>query len=395
MHYHIASCFSSFSLHFFFNVLSESTWLDYIFIYICPLVFYGVHKVKMASVFHNLLSQPQFDSLDFADVRLLTKNEKVEIIKCLDAALSSFLSEINFSHCFSPSDSKLRDDLWSWSRENLIGVCICDDKVLNGILDEAAAIVEYYYPLAHHDTRLQMAIGLAAGLTADDGVTPAASRKAFASFHYQLWCGVPDSGRDEWSTMYLKFIRSFARHFGANDPRMGTIGANGWASFAEASFMEDSLAKALPPHFSQAQPGMDDHGYCPNGFAYFFRSLTGLSSPLMIGLFKPSLDLEVPLEYWITSVVPLTTFINLINDLLSFPKEILAGEAHNYMSLQTQAKRQSGHVSAFPQEGNSDARWTFRDTVCETMDLLCDAIGSLDKAFIQFHRFVELLLIRM
>lgn len=186
----------------------------------------------MASVFHNLLSQPQFDSLDFADVRSLTKHDKAEIIKCLDTALSSFLSEINFSHCISPTDSKLRDDLWSWSKENLTRVCICDDKVLNGILDEAAAIAEYYYPLAHHDTRLQMAIGLAAGLTADDGVTPAASRKAFASFHYHLWCGVSDSGRDEWSTMYLKVIRNFARHFGGNDPRMGTIGANGWAGFA-------------------------------------------------------------------------------------------------------------------------------------------------------------------
>lgn len=154
--------------------------------------------MKMASVFHNLLSQPQFDILSFADVRPLAKHEKAEIIKCLDAALSSFLSEINFSHCFSPSDSKLRDDLSSWSKENLKKVCICDDKVLNEILDEAAAIVEYYYPHAHHDTRLQMAIGLAAGLTADDGVTPTASRKAFASFHYQLWRGVSDSGRDEW-----------------------------------------------------------------------------------------------------------------------------------------------------------------------------------------------------
>lgn len=350
----------------------------------------------MASVFHNLLSQPQFDSLDFSDVRLLTGHDKADMIKCLDAALLSFLSEINFSHHSAQSDSKLRDDLLSWSRDNLTGVCICKDEVLNGILDEAAAIVEYYYPHAHHDTRLQMAMGLAAGLTADDGVTPATSRKAFANFHYRLWCGVPDSGRDKWSTMYLSVIRNFARHFGASDPRMGTIGANGWASFAEASFMEDGLAKALPPHFSQAQPGMDDHGCCPEGFAYFFRSLTGLSGPLMLGMFKPAKDQQVPLEYWITSVVPLTTFINLINDLLSFPKEMLAGEAHNYMSLQTQAKRQSCHLSAFPQEGNSDARWTFRDTVCETMDLLCDAIRSLDKAFIQFHRFVEeLLLIRM
>jgi hypothetical protein len=343
----------------------------------------------MASVFHSLLSQPQFDSLDFADVRLLTEHEKVEAIKCLDAALSSLLSKINFHHRFSPSDSKLRDDLWSWSRENLTDVCICKDEILNGILDEAAAIVEYCYPHAHHDTRLQMAIGLAAGLTADDGVTPASSRKAFANFHYSLWCGVPDFERDKWSTMYLNVIRNFARHFGAKDPRMGTIGANGWASFAEASFMEDNLAKALPPHLSQVQPGMDAHGCCPDGFAYFFRSLTGLSGPLMLGIFKPGEELEVPLEYWITSVVPLTTFINLINDLLSFPKEILAGEAHNYMSLQTQAKRQSGHLSAFSQEGSSNVPWTFRDTVYETMDLLYDAIGSLDRAFVQFHRFVE------
>lgn len=346
--------------------------------------------MNLASVFHSLLSQSQFDSLDFADVRLLTERDKSDVIKCLDAALLSFLSEINFSHSFSPSDAKLREDLRSWSRDNLVGVCICEDEVLDGILDEAAAIAEYYYPHAHHDTRLQMAIGMAAGLTADDGVTPAASRKGFASFHYDLWRGVPDSGRDEWSTMFLNVIRNFAQHFGASDPRMGTIGASGLAGFAEASFMEDSLAKALPPHLSQTQPGMEGHGCCPEGFAYFFRSLTGVSGPLMLGMFKLSKDIQVPLEYWITSVVPLTTFINLINDLLSFPKEMLVGEAHNYMSLQTQAKRQSRHLSAFAQQGNSDVRWTFRDTICETMDLLCGAIHSLDKAFIHFHRLVDL-----
>lgn len=124
------------------------------------------------------------------------------------------------------------------------------------------------------DTRLQMAVGLVVGLTVNDGVIPAVLKKAFASFHYQSWCGVSDSGRDERSTMYLSVIRNYARHFGGNDPRMGTIGDSGWASFAEASFMQDSLCKALPPHFSQTQPNMDGHGCCPNGSAYFFRSLT-------------------------------------------------------------------------------------------------------------------------
>ncbi|KAH6609557.1 hypothetical protein Trco_002903 [Trichoderma cornu-damae] len=340
----------------------------------------------MTSFFRALLAQPRFDSLNFADVGRLTEHEKAAALECMDAALAAFLSEIQFRHGFAKKDRELRDDLWSWSRENLAAVCVCEDKVLDRLLEDAADCVEYFFPCAHHDTRLQMAMGLAASLSIDDGVTSATSRKRLANFQYELWCGVPDSERDEWSKMYTKVIRNFVRYFGASDARMGTIGANGWANYVEASSLEESLSKSLPPHFSLVRPGTDGHGCCPDGFAYFFRILTGLPGPFILGMFKPSKDVQVPLEYWITSMAPLTTFINLINDLFSLPKELLAGETCNYMSLQTLARRQGGHPSAFPRQGDADTLWTFRDTICEAMDLLRDATGSLDRAFVQFHR---------
>ncbi len=334
--------------------------------------------------FQSFLSEPRFDAMDFSDVTTLGHEGKLAVMECMSHALVVFLEKIGFKYKPAPRDEPLRHDLWTWSAQNLAPLCVCDDQVLDRVLGQAVSCVEYYYPLSHHDSRLQMAIGLAVTIGADDNVTGPETRRRFDRFQYDLWQG--STKQDEWARMCAGFIKDFAEHFGAKDPRVGSLGANGWATFMEASFTEDTFAKKLPPHLSYVPPRTAAGGFSPSGFASFFRFLTGEPIPFMLGIFKPSREIEVPLEYWMTSIPNLVTYIDLINDLLSWPKEVMAEETYNYVSIQTLSHRRAKTTRITAGKPGSSGDWTFRDTICETMDTLYQATLELDWAFLQFAR---------
>ena len=338
--------------------------------------------------FKILLAESRFDPLNFSDVSLLSEDEQKAAIECFEELITVLLDEIAFRHCVPEQDGRLREDLSSWAEANLIGSCSCDREVLDAILEASLSCVESFYPLAQHDTRLQMAIAIAAGIVAEDGFASPDSDHIFSAFQYNLWCKDPNEEGDPWSMMYASVIKNFILHFGAIDRRVGTLGGNGLANFMEACHLENSFAKVLPPHLSYQPPGAKTNLCCPDGFAYFFRSMTGATVPCILGIFKPCREMEVPLEYWITSMVPLTTFINLTNDILSFSKEIRTGETSNYMSLQTRARRQGSYPSGFAGPQSIDSQWTFRDTIAETLDLVYQCTLSLDRAFVDFAEYV-------
>lgn len=89
----------------------------------------------------------------------------------------------------------------------------------------------------------------------------------------------------------------------------------------------------------------------------------------MVAAFKPSREVEFPYKYWMTSIPQLSTWICLVNDLITFAKETFAGEQYNYMTLQIQCKRQSGCQTRFPPNGKDDTveLRTFRDIILETI----------------------------
>lgn len=334
--------------------------------------------------FQSLLSEPRFEVLDFSDVTTLGHEHKLAVVECMNHALAVFLEKIEFKYKPAQKDEALRRDLWEWSTQNLLPVCACDSKVLDRVLDQAVSCAEYYYPLAHHDTRLEMAIGLGVTIAADDNVAGVASTKRFNRFQYDLWQGSTE--QDGWAKMYTGFVRRFVEHFGANDPRVGSLGASSWANYMEACFTEDIFAKNLPPHLAYVPPGATANRCCPSGFASYFRGLTGESIPFMVGIFKPCRETEVPLEYWLPSITSLMNYINLINDLLSWPKEVIAEESYNYMSLQTLSHRQAEKPRIVTGTSSNINGWTFRDTICETMDAVYQATQELDRAFVQFAR---------
>ena len=338
--------------------------------------------------FDTLCSEARFDALGFSDVTCLKPEEKQKAVDCMDVVLTAFLKEIGFQYCILEQDIQLRKDLSNWSRESLESVCRSDCSTLDAVLDAGASCVEYFFPLAHHDTKLPMGKAMVATIALDDNFSDPESKERLSRFEYDFWQGVQH--QDGWSKVYMDVIRDFVQHFGAKDHRLGTIGGHGLANYAEVCSIEDRFAAKLPPHLTYVPPGMKTNGCCPQGFASYFRNQSGIPEPVAMGIFKPSREVEVPLDFWITSMTDLTAFTNLTNDLLSYRKELLAGEDFNYISLQTQAKRQANIPSQFLSTHSSDGKWTVRDTICEALNDLYKAKHALDLAFVRFAEYGSL-----
>ena len=339
----------------------------------------------MGPKFDVLCSEARFDALGFSDVTCLKLEEKQLAVDCMDAALTAFLKEIGFQYCIIEKDTQLRKDLLTWSRESLESVCRSDSSILNATIEAGASCVEYFFPLAHHDTRLPMGKAMIATIAMDDNCSDPASKERLSRFQYDLWQGV--QSQDGWSKMYMDVVKDFVKHFGAKDHRLGTIAGNSLANYAEVCSVEDRYAAKLPPHLTYVPPGIKANGCCPQGFPSYFRHQSGIPEPVVMGIFKPSREIEVPLDFWITSMTHLINFTNMINDLLSYGKELLAGETFNYISLETQAKRQANVPSQFPSARSSDGRWTVRDTVCEVLNETYKAKDALDLAFVRFAEY--------
>ncbi|KAK5988004.1 hypothetical protein PT974_12140 [Cladobotryum mycophilum] len=337
--------------------------------------------------FTALLSQKQFDIFSFTDVTHLGTEEKIAVAKALDIVLLEFLRSINYQHPQRLPDRELRDQLWAWADANVKSIPGCKLSVIETILEVSASLTEWYYPLAELDTRLHVAKLTTAVLSGDDGQTGNSGR-SLNYFLYDILRGQKVQG--QWQNMFADVVKDMVEHYGAMDPRIGAFAASDVVLWVEAQPTENHFAATLPPHYSLIPAGKKTNGCCPDGFASIFREWTGASSGWIAPIFKPSRDTEVPYEYWITSLANLKVFLNLGNDLFSVPKEILQNDAYNYMGLATISKRQANTPSRFTcaDATHSVQGWTFRDTLCETMESIRDATLALDRAFVQFERYL-------
>ncbi|OQE21810.1 hypothetical protein PENSTE_c011G04901 [Penicillium steckii] len=231
-----------------------------------------------------------------------------------------------------------------------------------------------------------MAKGTALVITADSDFLPPHVKKSLPHSQMRIWQGLEPL--DEWSSRFFGHIREAAELFGSNDPALGTLSASGWMRHIDGWCLENKISDITTtiqsPCSSSAgserssQTDLSLFKACPvEDFPYYLRSITGTQIPYFVAIFKPTRGIEAPYPIWMSYVPALTTMINLGNDLLSFPKEVLAGETANYISLVTQMKRDAGYKSKFA----NDSLWTMRDSIQELFMRLVDSIRALDDGF--------------
>jgi hypothetical protein len=331
--------------------------------------------------FFAAISDGEFECLDFHDVNSLSDQEKGKTSEGIRKILYLLLEDLDYQHRVEPTDELLRYEIQDCSNEHLAPLFPDKEKVLHSILECSAECAEYFYPLCQHETKLIMAIITSIFVASDDNsiLNPEERRSlSYFSFnHYQI---LPEESR--WHTVLSKGLKMCAEYFGSQDPLIGSLTARSYCSFVDACAQETRLEHELPLHILDHGPSHLNSEDCSvEGFPDYFRSSSAAPLLYLVPIFKISRQKEVPAHFW-TSVIPaISKFINHMNDLLSCPKEVLAGESWNYLSMKTKTKRQAGRPTIF--KSKYSGLWTFRDTLYETISEMQRTTLALDKAFTQ------------
>lgn len=324
----------------------------------------------------KILCRAEFECLDYHNIKDVDFTGRQIIANTMVEFLYELLKGLNYQHLVPLQSSALRDRLRTWAKSQLSNT-INEHAIahMDALIHQAASIVEHCYPLASGDSSFTLAKCTVAIIAIDDFFMKDSSRKQLASFQLRYFTG--ELGGDSWSKMYADTITEYAKHFGSDDPVVGALGAMAWANFATANALEDRFALNPPVHFSLGKPSKGPNHRCPDRLPHYLRTHTGVSQPYALAIFKPSREDEVPLNLWIAAFPDLLDFINFVNDVLTFSKEVFDGETVTYISLLTKAKRENGQKSRFYHDGRL---WTVRDTLCEVSQQLTDITSTLDQA---------------
>ncbi|OQD76347.1 hypothetical protein PENDEC_c004G05662 [Penicillium decumbens] len=246
-------------------------------------------------------------------------------------------------------------------------------------MDICAESAECFYTACGYETKLVMAILTTVLVATDDNnVLDPDQRRSLSYFSFNHIQNLPQV--NGWCTALTKGLKMCTEYFGSQDPLVGSLAANNYMAFVDACAQELRLEHELPIHLGNHGLSHPSSEQCTvESFPNYFRDATGVALLYAVAIFKVSRNEEVPLRFW-TAVIPdLTRVITHINDLLSSPKEVMAGETWNYLAMKTQAKRQAGRPTNYKSKQNE--LWTFRDTLCETLEETQRTALALDQAF--------------
>lgn len=334
----------------------------------------------MAAELLALFSEESFKCLDFGDVATIDEEKGQAVLASIDKTIGTMLAVIGYEDVITPGDLAFRKELWAWGQAKLSKI-VCNDAYLNNLLDTAASCIEYFYPSSDFEFRMSQGTSCCMAILADDLIfeDPGALHD-LSHFSQRYLRGLPQP-EGLCDTMAAAYQR-YEEFFGSTNPRFGTYGLTAWLSGMDWFCEEVKYAKELPSQFIEDSTGETHTKYRVDKLPYYYRIAAGLAPCYLMPIFKPTIDIEVPMRVWVSAIPYLESYIVIMNDLLSFRKEFQLRENLNYFSLTTRAKRQSGYLSQF---GLKKSPWTFRDTLYEACSEALSSCAALDNLFIKFN----------
>lgn len=325
-----------------------------------------------------LFSEESFKCLEFDDVATIDEEKRQAVLATLEKICGTVLSLVGYQHSTKPKDIAFRKELWAWGQAKLSKV-MCNDSKLEDILETTASNMEYLYPSSDFEFKMSHGTSTCVAILADDLITTPRRLEEVSHFSQRFLRGLPQpAGLCE---AMAEAYQRFHNFFGSTNPRLGTYGLMGWLCGMDWFIEESEYAKELPSQFIKGSLGNERTEYRVDKLPYYFRIVVGLAPCYLMPIFKPTIDIEVPIRVWISAIPYLEKYILLLNDILSFRKEFRERENINYFSLTTRAKRQTGYNSQFC---SKEGPWTFRDTLYEACSEILSSAAALDNLFTKF-----------
>lgn len=331
-----------------------------------------------------IIALKENESLNFIDIDNLSAEEREKVAEAVTRILNFFFTEkLGFQH--GPKrrlDPAIHKELRKWAEENLTSQGLISEhreKRFERILDTSANVAQYFYSLASFETQLLVATTTSVLFYINDELPEDPDhRDDVVNFTYQMWKN--ESPRSKWGLLLRDILAENVKFFGSQDQALGALMGTTISTYIDSCVMSNRFEDAAPFHIQQKGHCHDVNEVCAvERFPLYFRTVNGVPIPYAIPIFKVSRDSEVPLPYWESAIPDLGDFINLGNDVLSFPKEVLAGDTWIYMTLATKARRQAQRRSQF--QGTKDGLWVFRDSLLEALEHVLYSAIAVDRAF--------------
>ncbi|KAJ7511371.1 terpenoid synthase [Mycena galericulata] len=301
--------------------------------------------------------------------------------------IRQLLTDIGYRYePFPPYDADYWGPFHSWMLYTLGPTSSWNVKQLNELEHSAGGIIERAYPYASNQLKLLFAKLTAIAILIDDSLDDETVNAEIVQFSHKIFLGeVQENGM---LALYHENMKELSEVYG-KDAVLRGLAVVPWITYIDACLIEKSIFTSqrkmantgdLPLTFLHSDPNRsstDLDGLAPK-FPHYLRSKSGIAEAYAAGIFKASKDQNIPLAKFIRVLPDLTFYIEIMNDILSFHKEELAGETYNLIHLRTRSLSSSGA------RGSGIAgEWTPYDT----LHLLCEEIK---EATLRIDRMLRL-----
>ncbi|KAJ7131825.1 isoprenoid synthase domain-containing protein [Mycena crocata] len=266
-------------------------------------------------------------------------------LQIYSSCIQRLLTDIGYRYeAFPPYDGTYWEPFHAWMLYTLGPACSWTIAQLTELEHAAGGIMERSFPYAATDLKLLFAKLTALAILLDDSIEDDAVYAEIVQFSHKLYSG--EAQQNGLLALYHENLKELSVFYG-NDSILRGLAIVPWITYLDACLVEKDIftAECDSPHY--------------------LRSKSGIAEAYVAGIFKATRDQSCAVAKYIRAVPDLTFFIEVMNDLLSFHKEELAGETHNLIHLRTRALSSSGAARS-----GHEGEWTPYDT----FSLLCDEV---------------------
>ncbi|KAJ7618164.1 terpenoid synthase [Mycena polygramma] len=243
-------------------------------------------------------------------------------------------------------DSHFWDVFHQWIVYTLGPTSSCSEKCLADLEDAAGSISKRAYPYASIELQLLCAKITALGLLIDDSIQDDAMCAEIAHFSHKLFLGEPQGNR--LLALFHATIQEISRVF-ENNEVLRDMAVMPWIAFIDGCLMERQIPRYLR---------------LKNGASEFYAAM----------VFKATRDQNLPFSKYIKAAPDAVFISDVMNDILSFHKEELAGETYNFIHLRTRALSSAGNRGS-----GAAGEWITDDTFRLVCNEVLEATRRVDR----------------
>ncbi|KAJ7624323.1 terpenoid synthase [Mycena polygramma] len=280
---------------------------------------------------------------------------------------------------FPPYDTEYWGPFHDWMLYTLGPTSTWSVKQLTELEHSAGGIIERAYPYASIQLKLLFAKLTAIAILIDDSIEDESVHGEIVQFSHKLYLGEEQENR--MLALYHQNITELSAVY-EKDTVLRGLATVPWINYIDACLMEKQIFDAEVRFNSRANVALASNSTelkAPRSsnveglavkFPHYLRSKSGIAEAYAAAIFKANKEQHFPLTKYIKVLPDLTFYIEVMNDLLSFHKEEIAGETYNLIHLRTRALACSGARGTGLLGG-----WTCTDTV----RLLCDEMREATR----------------